>query len=470
MNIKNGFRSLLIFLLTYSQAFAGSPVIWNGTRGKELTQKGFLLSDNSVVDNDGLLNYIKNGHGEISSTGWAAYADAAGTTPVDCTGGSPSETLTQTTSTPLIGAGSLLLTKGATNRQGDGASYACTIDSAYKSLPITISMLTNSTGSYASNDVKIYVYDVTNATIITPNAVNITSGLYQYQSYFTASTSTSYRLCVHTATTNASAYTLYMDSVYIGPGAVTGQGVATGSTLGLVSSFAPRPTSAVNPVSADYVITTSDGFSTILMTTASTARTVTLPAASANTGRQITIMKADSGSGGLTIARAGSDTIRGATTYLMAASTAGANAINCFVTLVSDGVSNWYVVAERARVYLLAYGTAVSVTSGTVINFSSLQEDTQGGYSAGRWTVPAGFGGVYQASIGGQNANPSVRYAVYLNGSVYRNIAMSDTAVGDGGGSISLAAAAGDIIDFRPTNATSGTIQASGWISISRIQ
>lgn len=216
--MKKAFRSLLVFLLVYAQTgLAAGPVIWNGSRGKNLTTKGFLLSDNSIVDNDGSLTYIKNGHGEVGTTGWAAYADAAGTTPVDCTGGSPTETLTRTTSTPLVGTGSLLLTKDAANRQGEGASYAFTIDNAYKSVPISISMLTSGSANYVANDVGIYIYDVTNATLITPINVNVAANGYQLVSSFVASTSTSYRLCVHTQTTNASAYTLYLDSVFVGP-------------------------------------------------------------------------------------------------------------------------------------------------------------------------------------------------------------------------------------------------------------
>jgi len=215
--LKTAFRSLLVFLLTYAQAFAGSPVIWNGTRAKNLTSKGFLLSDSSVIDNDGNLNYVKNGTGEVASTGWSAYFDAAAATPVDCTAGSPTETITRTTTTPLVGSGSLLLTKDAASRQGQGASYDFTLDNAYKSTPVSISMLTSGSASYAGSDVSIYIYDVTNATLITPSAVNIAAGSYQYQAFFLATTSTSYRLCVHTATTNASAYTLYLDRVIVGP-------------------------------------------------------------------------------------------------------------------------------------------------------------------------------------------------------------------------------------------------------------
>ena len=66
--------------------------------------------------------------------------------------------------------------------------------------------------------------------------------------------------------------------------------------------------------SASYTITDSDGVAVILMTTASTDRTVTLPTAADNTGRMITIKKVDSGTGMVTIDGEGSETIDGETT------------------------------------------------------------------------------------------------------------------------------------------------------------
>src|SRR5690606_3378053 len=49
--------------------------------------------------------------------------------------------------------------------------------------------------------------------------------------------------------------------------------------------------------SADYTITDIDNVRTILMTTSSTDRTVTLPTAADNTHRIITVKKVDSGTG-----------------------------------------------------------------------------------------------------------------------------------------------------------------------------
>lgn len=50
----------------------------------------------------------------------------------------------------------------------------------------------------------------------------------------------------------------------------------------------------------NYTVTNTDGYDAILAETSSTARTITLPTASSNTGRRITVVKTDTGTGTLT--------------------------------------------------------------------------------------------------------------------------------------------------------------------------
>lgn len=209
-------KFLLIFLLVFAQlAQAGSPVIWGPNRGQNLTSLGFLLSDLSTLDNDGLLNYIKNGNAEVSTSGWITYADAAGTTPVDCTGGAPTETFTRSASSPLINTASFVVTKDAANRQGQGASYAFTIDAGYASSTLSVYLTGLSGGTYSAGDLGVYLYDVTGTTIISPTIINLaTSGVFN--ATFATTANTSYRLCLHTQTSSASAYTYKVDGVYVG--------------------------------------------------------------------------------------------------------------------------------------------------------------------------------------------------------------------------------------------------------------
>lgn len=213
----NFFRFLIVLLLINAEiARAAGPFIWGPDRAQNLTTYGGLLSDLSKLDNDGLQQYIKNGHFEVASTGWSTYADAAGTTPVDCTGGAPTETFARSTSSPLIQTASGLLTKDAANRQGEGVSYAFTIDSGYVSSTMSIYLVGSSGGTYVAGDLGVYLYDVTGTAVITPTSTNLASS-GTFVATFSTTANTNYRLCIHTKTTSANAYTYKLDGIFVGP-------------------------------------------------------------------------------------------------------------------------------------------------------------------------------------------------------------------------------------------------------------
>jgi len=194
----------------------------------------------------GGINYIENFDAEVNTDGFATYADAAGTQPVDGTGGSPNVTFTRTTSSPLRGVASFLFTKDAANRQGQGASYDFTIDSADQAKMMQIGFdYSVASGTYATGDLAVYIVDVTNGTVIQPSAYQIENvGVTSVArlTFQTASNSTSYRLCFHVASTSASAYTVKLDNVSLGPQVVplgapvtdmdkTYSGTITGTTI-----------------------------------------------------------------------------------------------------------------------------------------------------------------------------------------------------------------------------------------------
>ncbi len=68
--------------------------------------------------------------------------------------------------------------------------------------------------NYAASDIGVYLYDVTGTTIITPNVSNL-SATTNFSASFATTANTSYRLCIHTKTTNALAYTYKLDDVKI---------------------------------------------------------------------------------------------------------------------------------------------------------------------------------------------------------------------------------------------------------------
>lgn len=217
---------------TPSTPSAGTKKFYAKTDGKlyTLNSAGEEVEVGSGSSSGGTgINLISNGTFDVNATGWSAYADAAGTRPVDGTGGSPTVTGTRTTSTPLFGAGSGLLTKDAANRQGQGISYDFTVSPAHRAkvLNITFDYIVGSgtfvAGSNSSDsDVIVYIYDVTNSTLIEPSSFRLLSNSSTIADKFSATfqtsvTGSSYRLILHCASTSSSAYTLKFDNVSVSP-------------------------------------------------------------------------------------------------------------------------------------------------------------------------------------------------------------------------------------------------------------
>ena len=159
--------------------------------------------------------YIKSRNHRMYST----YADAAATTPADGTGGAANVTLTTNITTPLRDGSDLKFAKDAANRQGEGVGYDFTIDNADKAKKLIISFdYDASHASYADDDIKIFIYDVTNTTLIRVNGEELKGGKGKHYAQFqSASNSTSYRLIFHVSSTNASAYDVYLKDVSVKP-------------------------------------------------------------------------------------------------------------------------------------------------------------------------------------------------------------------------------------------------------------
>lgn len=154
---------------------------------------------------------------EASVGNWLAYDNGASSTPTTMTGGSPTITMTRTTSAPLDGSGSGLITKGASNQQGQGVSCVGNVPPGYRGLVVSIGIPWSSSSTLASGDVKFFVYDITNSNLITPanNGVIGTSGIFSC-SFSLPSTCTQFRAGFHFASTSATAVNFKFDDVFVG--------------------------------------------------------------------------------------------------------------------------------------------------------------------------------------------------------------------------------------------------------------
>lgn len=162
-------------------------------------------------------NYIKYGNatGASDLTKWTKYKDTAGLEPLDCTGGSPTVgTLTRSTSSPLRGAASFLWTKTGSTAQGEGFSYLMNIDRADRGKSFTASFdYEKDSGTLATDDLRIYGYDVTNSKIIYPDSStieNIIGTATKISRFNLDSTAAQVRLCIHTSSPSAAAYAVKM--------------------------------------------------------------------------------------------------------------------------------------------------------------------------------------------------------------------------------------------------------------------
>ncbi len=158
-------------------------------------------------------------HFEKNIGGWASFADASSATPVDLTGGASTLTCTQTTTTPLSGLGSLLITHSAADNRGNGCSASFTIDTKmkYKVLQIQLDYAISS-GTFADNDMDIWIYDVTNSALIQPAPYHMKNHSLPADRLgleFQATSGTSYRIGFYSATTTATAYTMRVDDIKI---------------------------------------------------------------------------------------------------------------------------------------------------------------------------------------------------------------------------------------------------------------
>lgn len=157
-------------------------------------------------------------------------------------------------------------------------------------------------------------------------------------------------------------------------------GAAPDSILTLLSS-----------VTTAYTVKNDDKAGVIQVSTGSTTVNVTLPSAASNKGRILTIYKTDAGSGKITVTRAGSDTINGYTSTDI-----GTGAVNQYdyLTLVSNGASQWNVIGSGGEVFSAASGSdspaQASPVGGTFYDVSGLTLTPPAGDYIFTWQCVAG--------------------------------------------------------------------------------
>lgn len=174
-----------------------------------------------------LTEYIENSDAETDTTGWTVYANTSAGTQPDDFGGTPSGnvTWTRSTSSPARGDGHFVLTKDASDRQGEGVYYDFDLENGDLATVLRISLEAQElSGTYADGDVRIYLVSSSDNfssdfNIIEPTPTELLSSSFWLKSIFRAQTDasdTDYRLCAHIASTSTTAYTVGFDSISCG--------------------------------------------------------------------------------------------------------------------------------------------------------------------------------------------------------------------------------------------------------------
>lgn len=465
----------------------------DGTSGQALKTDGAgTLSWGNASGGSGGINYISNPDAETDTTGYATYADAAGTNPVNGTGGSANITWTRTTSTPLRSTGSFLLTKDAANRQGEGASYDFTIAEADKAKVLNIEfeyILSSGTfvagTSSTDSDVTVWIYDVTNSTLTQPSSFKLLSNSTTISDRFsatfqTASNSTSYRLIFHVGSTSASAYVLKIDDIKIGP-----SNYIYGTPITDWQSFTPTGSWSTNTTYIGKWRRVGDSMEldvslTLAGAPTATGLTVNMPSGytidttkiSASTGGSTPILGvATSWDSGTTIYQ-GYITYNSTTTVIVYANGASSTYTNAQqvtntvpMTWASGDVQNlkfsvpilgWsssVQMSDSADTRVVSFSANTSTTSATTSTpfvYTVKDHDTHGAYSTstGKFTAPVQ--GKYHFSFNNYTGATAAQAKLYKNGTAVYTGSSSVASTSVGSGSYVLNLVAGDTVEVRP--------------------
>jgi microcystin-dependent protein len=206
--------------------------------------------DDAILDGDiggggAEIGYItgndSNFEGGIGSH--VTYVDAAGTIPVDGTGGTANITFSTSTANVQEGTQSARLSKDANDRQGEGVSLDVSIDAKDQAQLLYYTFAKDTSADYADDDIKIVGYDVTNSNIVRANiGEDLKAGKgYHVAGFQIPADCNDFRLILHISSTSALAYDVDIDDVQFAriPMSFTDTQMPAGSILTWTSSDDP---------------------------------------------------------------------------------------------------------------------------------------------------------------------------------------------------------------------------------------
>lgn len=168
----------------------------------------------------GGINYTANPDFETNADDHVAYKDSASEVPDDGTGGAPTLAIARSTVSPLDGKASGIISKPASNTQGEGVKVANEdFNEADKGVIQIMSFVYDaSDANYNDGDFRVYFKDETNSKIIRVNGEDIKGGKgTHYARVQVPIDCDNGSLIIHCAATHADAVSFKYDRVSFGP-------------------------------------------------------------------------------------------------------------------------------------------------------------------------------------------------------------------------------------------------------------
>lgn len=468
----------------YIKQDSGSSTNWN------------VLMDDVAVQKL-LKNRLRDGSFNIDASLVSTFDDGASSTPVDLTGGSPSVvTAAQNTTTPLNGAGDLKISHSAADGQGEGVSFAVTMENSDKASVMQFTFDYKTSSGYVDDDLQIWVYDVTNAVLIQPAEgfklkANTVNGKHR-MAFQTASDSTSYRIGFFCPNTSTTSWDVYVDNFEVKPaeynaGMPASDWVSwtpTGSWVSNVTYTGKRrrigedeefevyvlcsgaPTATGLTINLPVTIDTSKlahttfgdgssavGFGKVLDSGANSFNVVVSPQTSTSV-----IVKISNAAGTYVTDANVTDTVPitfGASDSVHLRFRVPALGYSSSV-LMSDQADQRSVVA----IYNASGSTAITTT--TPKDYNTKIVDTHGAVTTGAsWKFTAPVSGDYEITATLQLSSSAGAFAVYKNGTLAKYLFRSVSAASQiSNGTVVLPLNAGDYVDIR-TDASTHTTDTS---------
>lgn len=483
-------------------------IVYDTTLNKPYYDDGTTLKAIGAGTAGGSVNLITDGNADDAAASiFVTYNDGIGVTrPVDGTGGSPGNSTSLTSTNPLSGTKSFLLTKVNGSTQGQGFSTTFSVDPAYraKSLKISMDYIVNS-GTFSpgtsttDSDLIMYIYDITNSQLIEPSNIkffsNSTTISDKIEATFqTSATGSSYRLIFHCATAQASPYELKVDNVTVSPQVyvygtpVTDWQPYTPTFVGLGSvsvdsAYWRRVGDSIQIRGRASLGTTNGSTASISLppgfSVSSTKETITTlygQFSNQNDTTNVFSLLAAPSSSAVNIARVGNGSL---STLVGTAVGSSGNAIAWYSQPIPiEGLSSSVQMSDAADTRVVAAiidAGGQSFSTGTSNKFTNLvaAQDTHGTVSSTRWTcrVPGFYRFVQKNSFGSASATfRAVEY--YVNGSFFDRAAgfngTSSTST-DITVSYDLYLTIGDYVEFGAFQNTGVNETVSARISVSRI-